>query len=295
MHRISVVTNNEVVPLFSGKPLRDSRFSPWKGLLVETHHVGAVEVAEHQHSSLCLHMQMSGPVETEWWCDGKGGRQTTDAGSLMLLASGSKDSLMLNRPSRRVLVSIEESLLNRAAMEFEIKEPLVFENNWAFEDAQLRLLLSEIEREMLDNWSMGQLYGDLLGMSLSLALVRNYGQSALPVPLIKGGLPRSSLTRVLNYMNEYSHTSLRLADLADVAETSLFHFARLFHDCMGVPPHQYLTQLRIEKAKAMLRVPRFSMAQVAAATGFANSGHFAKTFRRVVGVTPSKFKAASES
>jgi AraC family transcriptional regulator len=251
------------------------------------------EVPEHQHSSLCLHMQLSGPVETEWWCEGKGGRQTTGVGSLMVLASGSKDSLILNQSSRRVLVSIEELLLNRAAMELEIREPLVFENNWAFEDAQLRLLLSEIEREMLDNWRMGMLYGDLLGMSLSLALVRNYGQTVLPGPFVKGGLPRGSLTRVLDYMNEYSHTNLRLLDLAEVAETSLFHFARLFHECMGVPPHRYLTQLRIEKSKALLRSHRLTMGQIASAAGFSNASHFAKTFRRVAGVSPTSWRIGS--
>ena len=293
MRRISVVANGEVVPLFSGKPLRDSSFSPWKGLLVETHNVGAIEVPKHQHSSLCLHMQTSGPLEMEWWCDGKNGRQTTSVGSLILLSSGAKDSLRLNRPSRRVLVTVEESLLHRAAVELEIRGQLNFQNKWAFEDTQLRLLLSEIEREMLDGWSMGQLYGDLLGMSLSLALVRNYGHAALPGPLAKGGLPRSCLMRVLNHMNEYSHTNLRLSDLAEIAETSLFHFARLFHDCMGVPPHRYLTELRIEKSKALLRTPRHNMGQIASAAGFANASHFAKTFRRIVGVSPTSWRTSS--
>jgi len=295
MRRISVVANNEVVPLFSEKPLRDSSFSPWKGLLVETHNVGAIEVPKHQHSSLCLHMQTTGPLEMEWWCDGKEGRQTTSSGSLILLASGAKDSLRLNRPSRRVLVTVDESLLNRAALALEIKGRLSFQNKWAFEDTQLRLLLSEIEREMLDGWSMGQLYGDLLGMSLSLALVRNYGDAILAGPLAKGGLPRSCLMRVLNHMNEYSHTNLRLADLAEVAETSLFHFARLFHECMGTPPHQYLTQIRIERAKMLLRTSRRNMGQIASAAGFASASHFAKTFRRVVGVSPTSWRAGSSN
>ncbi len=148
---------------------------------------------------------------------------------------------------------------------------------------------------MLDGWSMGQLYGDLLGMSLSLALVRNYGHAALPGPLAKGGLPRSCLMRVLNHMNEYSHTNLRLSDLAEIAETSLFHFARLFHDCMGVPPHRYLTELRIEKSKALLRSPRRNMGQIASAAGFASASHFAKTFRRVVGVSPTSWRAGSSN
>jgi AraC family transcriptional regulator len=295
MRRISVVTDNEVVPLFSGKPVRDSSFSPWKGLVVETHNVGAIEVPEHQHSSLCLHMQTSSSVEMQWRCEGISGRRTTRAGSLILLTAGAKDSLKFDRPSRRLLVSIDESLLTRAAMELGINDALAFETKWVFEDTQLRLLLSEIEREMLDNWSMGQLYGDLLGMSLSLALVRNYGHVTIPGTHVKGGLPRACLTRVLSYMNEHGHTNLRLADLADVAETSVFHFARMFHESMGMPPHQYLTQMRIEKAKALLRTPRRNMSQIATATGFANASHFSKAFRRTVGISPTDWKTASGS
>jgi len=121
MHRISVVANDEVVPLFSGKPLRDSSLSPWKDLF---------EVPEHEHSSLCLHMQTSAPVELEWWCDGKSGRRKTNAGSLILLAPGTVDALKFNRPSRRLLVAVEESMLSRAASELEIESALEFENRW---------------------------------------------------------------------------------------------------------------------------------------------------------------------
>ena len=295
MHRISVVANNELVPLFSGKPIRDSSFSPWKGLLVEAHDVGPIEIPEHEHSSLCLQMQTSSPVELEWWCDGKSGRRTTTAGSLILAPPGSRDSLKFSRSSRRLLVSIEEPLLRRASAELEIQGPLTFERRWVFEDNQLRLLLSEIEREMLGNWTMGQLYGDVLGMALSLALVKNYSHSNIALPSAKGGLTPARLKRVLGYMNDHCHKDVRLSELAEVAQTSLYHFSRLFHESMGMPPHQYLTQMRIEKAKALLRVPRSSIAKIAIATGFANSSHFGKTFRRVVGVTPSEYKASSES
>jgi AraC family transcriptional regulator len=293
MRRITVVANNEVVPFFSGRPIRDSRFSPWKGLLVETHSVGAIEVPEHQHSTLFLHLQTSGQVEMQWSCDGKEGRQTMGAGSLILLKPGTRDTMKLSRPSRRTLVSIEDLLLKRASTELEMQGELSFQNRWVFEDKQLQLLLMEIEREMEDDWSMGPLYGDLLGMSLSLALVKKYGHVALPRPLAQGGLPRARLLHVLDYIQENSHADVRLSDLAEVAETSLFHFARLFRECMGVPPHQYLMQQRIEKAKLLLRTPRHSVNQVASATGFANASHFAKAFRRFVGVSPTDWKAGA--
>lgn len=290
MQRISVIANNKLVPLFSSDPVRDSRFCPWKGLLVEVHNVGPIEVPEHEHPSVYIHMLTSGPVELEWWCDGKPGRKTTTAGSLILLSPGTRDTVRFSRVSRHVMVSIDESFLNQAAAELEIAVPVCVKNQWGFEDDRLRLLLTEIEREILTNWSMGKLYGEMLGMALALAVAKNYSHSSKVLQFAKGGLTKAKLNRVINYMHEYCQRELRLSELADVAQTSLYHFSRLFHESVGMPPHQYLTQIRIEKAKTLLRVPRFNMAQIAAETGFANSSHFGKSFRRAVGVTPSEYK-----
>jgi AraC family transcriptional regulator len=293
MSRISVVVNDEIVPLLSATPLLDSRFSPWKGLLVEKHSVGAIEVPEHEHSTFCLHMQTSGPVEMQWRSDGHQGREITTPGSLILLTPGTRDTIRWDGPSRRVIVSLDDALLGRASQELELPQPLSFQNHWAFEDRQLRLLLSEILREMEDGWTMGPLYGDHLGMALSLALVRKYGHAA-PVTLPqKPGLTQPHLRRVLDYIAQYSHTNLRLADLAQVSGTSTFHFARLFREATGVPPHQYLMQQRIARAKTLLRSPGHNVIDVAAATGFVSPSHFAKTFRRIVGVTPTEWKSKS--
>lgn len=292
MKRISVSVNDAVVPLFSERPLRDSRFSPWKGLLVEKHSVGAIEVPEHVHSSFCLHMQVSGPVEMEWQSDGKQATTITRAGSMILLGPGTKDAVRWNRGSRRLIVSIDDELIRRASEELEFRQTPIFENRWGFEDDQLQLILGEIEREMEGNWSTGELYGDLLGMKLSSVLLRRYGHAGISPVALYGDLSKARLARVLEYMEEQSHANPRLADLAEVAGTSVFHFARMFREATGLPPHKYLLFKRIEKAKTLLRFSRQSALEIALATGFTNPSHFAKTFRQIVGVSPSDWKAS---
>ena len=51
MRRISVIRNEQIVPLLPGKPLNDSVFSPWSDLILEKHCVGAIEIPAHEHSS----------------------------------------------------------------------------------------------------------------------------------------------------------------------------------------------------------------------------------------------------
>jgi AraC family transcriptional regulator len=290
MHRISVVMKDKLVPLIPGRPLADSRFSPWKGLAVEKHCVGAIEIPEHEHASYCLHMQTSGPVEMEWHSHGKTGRQSTQTGALILVTPGSSHGLRWSGASLRVLVSIDPTLLERALLELDGRGAIPLDSRWGFRDLQLELLLTEIAREMEAGWTMGALYGDLLGMSLSLALVRKYGNAQAHGAMARGGIAGARLKRILEYMEERCQTSLRLADLAEVAGLSEFHFARSFRQSTGLPPHQYQLQLRMQKAKSLLRAPQQNVAEVAALMGFPSVSHFSRTFKRLVGVNPSDWR-----
>jgi len=78
--------------------------------------------------------------------------------------------------------------------------------------------------------------------------------------------------------------------MAMVAEVSPHHFASLFTLETGLSPHQYVLRVRIERAKIHLKDDRLSVAEVSRLIGFRTQEHFTKVFRRVVGVTPSKFR-----
>ena len=71
-----VFRNEQIVPLLPGRPVNDSVFSPRSGLIVEKYSIGAIEIPEHEHSSFCLQMQTSGPVQMEWWSEGKYGKES---------------------------------------------------------------------------------------------------------------------------------------------------------------------------------------------------------------------------
>src|SRR5262249_48428312 len=105
------------------------------------------------------------------------------------------------------------------------------------------------------------------------------------------GLSARRLKAVLRYIREHLHAALTLRDLAAVAHLSPYHFARRFKESTGLPPHQYIIARRIERAKQLLRgEDDLSLAQVAARTGFWDQGHFTRHFKRLVGVTPKRFR-----
>lgn len=97
-----------------------------------------------------------------------------------------------------------------------------------------------------------------------------------------------ALRRVREYLDRNHVRDIPLDELCDVAKISKFHLCRSFRERYGVPPHAYQTQVRLEKARELLRAG-FSSTHVAFEVGFADQPHFTRHFRRAVGVTPGVY------
>jgi AraC-like DNA-binding protein len=87
--------------------------------------------------------------------------------------------------------------------------------------------------------------------------------------------------------SEYSshHT---LASLARFTGMSPFHFARVFSELAGTPPHRYLMRVRLARASERLRDGE-SVTETCYASGFSNLSHFIRVFKRSFGVSPSRY------
>jgi len=78
--------------------------------------------------------------------------------------------------------------------------------------------------------------------------------------------------------------------LARVALVSKAHFIRTFRATFGEPPHRYLQRRRVERAMALLRGTDRSVTDICIAVGFSSLGTFSRTFRDIVGASPSAFR-----
>lgn len=83
---------------------------------------------------------------------------------------------------------------------------------------------------------------------------------------------------------------LDIPALARIAAVSEAHFIRTFKDTFGETPHRYLQRRRVERAMALLRTTDRSVTDICLAVGFASLGTFGRTFRDIVGQTPSDFR-----
>jgi AraC family transcriptional regulator len=112
-------------------------------------------------------------------------------------------------------------------------------------------------------------------------------------PPIGSELTGRRFARVREYIEHHLGDAIGLEELARVAGVSRFHFARQFRARTGESPMSYVLRTRIERAKTLLRDSRTRIIDIAAELGFADQSHFARTFRRLVGMPPSAYARAA--
>ncbi len=134
--------------------------------------------------------------------------------------------------------------------------------------------VSVLERESRMLWFMAQ-------------LIHQYGELRSPMP--PSGNDPCAFRQVLTYLHEHSDQPVGLNDLAIVAKLSPLQILRLFNKTLGLPPHRYLIQIRVEHAKRQIAAG-LPLSAVAVRVGFADQSHLNRHFKRLVGVTPGQYQ-----
>jgi AraC family transcriptional regulator len=123
-------------------------------------------------------------------------------------------------------------------------------------------------------------------------LLRNAPPGGIPGEM-KGfstGLAPWQAMRVARYVDANLTKRILISELAALVRLSGGHFCRAFRAKFGCPPHEYIIQRRIIRAKALMRVSETPLAQIALECGLADQAHLSRLFRRLVGVCPSAWR-----
>lgn len=106
---------------------------------------------------------------------------------------------------------------------------------------------------------------------------------------------RSSMNlRVINkacdYIVKNYHRNISLEEVAQTVHLSPFYFSRLFKQEKGYNFVDFLTKIRIEKAKKLLQNPDFTAVRIAAEVGYQDASYFSRVFRQAMGMTPNQYR-----
>lgn len=96
--------------------------------------------------------------------------------------------------------------------------------------------------------------------------------------------------KAAEYIRQNYREKLTIDDIAQEVYLSPCYVSRIFKQSLGCTLMEYLTQVRVEEAKTRLKNPKYNVMQAAEESGFEDPGYFTRVFKKLEGITPSRFK-----
>lgn len=275
---------------FAVPPLVSSAALPWQGVRVEQYHLEAGELPAHHHAHhLLMLYQAATPFVLHRTHDGRERASVYHTGDLGLYPGGEYGTIRWTSASDNVYLMVDDEHLARVARQglglthFSLHKRLRFHDPFL---AQLsRQLLAAAGRQH----ALGLLYAESLTNALCHYLIEHHAvfeRAVAAPPRLTGPV----LARLDAYLEAHAEAPITVAALAGLAHLSVFHFARLFKQAVGVPPYQYVLRWKIRRAKHLLRFDGAPVAVVGDALGFASPASFSAAFKRAVGQSPQEFQ-----
>ena len=163
-------------------------------------------------------------------------------------------------------------------------------NHLGIEDPSASRVLEMLAQEGVRNDPASCLFVEQAIDLLCLQLLRAHSSFGTLQPMPRCGLADWQVKRVTGYMTERMDQEIGLDELGAVVGLSRFHFCTAFRLATGQTPHQWLTALRIGRARRLLAEPALPITEIALAVGYQTPSSFAASFRKIARVTPSEFR-----
>ena len=241
----------------------------------------------HDHATLSF-VRSGGPVER---VDGRfaGRRGGAHPDSFMLYPGGEARRYRAEGPvsicqiyfKAEFVAAIFEENTDVSSVGLELRDDRILTK-----DAQLRRMVDfYVDRARDGTEPPSLLEAQSHSTLLTIHLLRHHSNRTVPSGSARMGLAPKALQRVLDFIEAHLAEDVSLARMAGVAGLSPRYFCTAFRQSTGLPPHRYVTRLRIERSKTLLlRGER--LADVALLCGFSSQQHFTSSFRQATHLSP---------
>ena len=267
----------------------------WRGVHLECHHkpVGEENALSLDRLHLICIETTQRPCNAHKWMDGRFQSRPIIQGDIFVLPEkvqfrerfeGAIDYILLYLDADWVATVAQEAIdpdCIEILPHFPQPDPFIYHSG-------LRLK-SAIETQ----GSFNQLYAETLALAIAIHLLQHYAgrKTSQSLATLETAPSRSRLEAVTDYIQCYCDRNLSLSELANLAQMSLYHFARSFKQQIGLSPHQYLIRARIERAKQLLLQNDLTIVEIAYHVGFADQSHLCRHFKQLTGLTPRQWRS----
>src|SRR5229473_7920227 len=170
--------------------------------------------------------------------------------------------------------------------EFQVAK--LAEPRLTFFDESLQVL-ARLLASSQDEMSSFHLFGDSVVAAI-VARFSHLGTTSHPATSRRLGLTKRQLTQVTEFVHDNLSRSIRLSELASLADLSASQFGRAFKVSTGLTPHKWHLAARIEYTKRMLEDRKKSLVDIALEAGFSEQSHFTRAFTAANGVSPHAWR-----
>ena len=272
-------------------PLLSSTCRNWNGITVELHHFRGVDaivpVREH-----IVGVHIAGSVNLRQ----SRGRRTcvkhVRAGDITITPCGEPKRFQHAGENVVLLLKLAPAFVQQVAGEEYALDPARFElrENFGTPDPKLVAVGKQLLAGLEPEEAVGRMKVDSLAIQLAIHLLRHYGTASASERKPVHKLPPRKLQRALEYFDDNLREGISLAGVAQTLAMSPGHFAHAFRQTTGLPPHRFVLERRVARAKLLLRDTDLPITEIAHRIGCASHSHFSVMFHRVTGQTPRDYR-----
>lgn len=159
-----------------------------------------------------------------------------------------------------------------------------------FDHAALAATMGKLQQLLQSPVAASRLYVETLGTLAALELAQRQQGGAIHAVVPKGGLAVRQEKLVRDYIESRLSDDLSLTELAKLAGLTRFHFARAFKVVTGLPPHRFVLDRRIERARILLTTTDLDLRTIAEEVGLGSAAQLTRTFRKYTGIPAGAFR-----
>src|SRR5258705_6943122 len=269
----------------------------WSTISVElrSHGVGETPGIVPQHVEICLVVAGNQDGLVRRTAAGFYQEATPKTGAIWLSPAGVGKEITITAPIPQTMhLYLHTGLFNRLKDDFNLPAAPAYSIVHAagIGDDVIDQIGRSILSELTVETAAGRMYVETASLTLAARLLQKYCDSGTFAPTESSAhsLDHIRLRRVLDYIAANIEDNITLVDLAGIAGYSAFHFARKFTLAMGIPPHRYISRMRLENAMAELAAGKLPLAEIALNAQFSSQASFTRAFHRATGMTPKEYQ-----
>jgi AraC family transcriptional regulator len=288
----SLVTPEQIPEWIPGEKTVDSTSRGWRGLEFFGYHYDKQDVEIPHMRDYMIVVYRGDAARMERSEGGPWQHATVKPGNISLLTRAESSRWAWTSAidvqhiylSHEALNQVAGDIYDRPLCDIEIHDRI------CAEDSVFPRIADAIYHELQSDSDGADLLAETLRTQSCVQLLRNYADIRFRELPSSGGFTEAQCQHLREFIRSHLSEKISLDEMAAVVQLSSFHFLRKFKTSFGQTPHQYVTSERICRAKSLLDSSNLPIAWIASEVGFSDQSHFSKTFHRVVGVTPLRYR-----